>query len=282
MTHSYDSPCKINLGLEVLSVRADGYHNIHTVFYRLDDPDDVIEVSEADNFRLSCSDPSLPNDESNLVFKAIRACAELFGDELPKLHLHLIKNLPIGAGIGGGSANAAKAIQIYSELVKPIHNEDKHLIAAKLGADVAFFVSGYKAAIGTEKGEVLSPIDLIINQPILLAKLPHISISTKEAYNKIVLRQEALQSDLSNIIHQPIANWRVTLHNDFESFAFESNPPLGEIKKMMYEGGAEFALMSGSGSLIYGIFPNNESAITTQKIIRKEHPEVFTFISNQT
>ena len=264
--------------MNVLSRRDDGYHNIETVFFRLDEPSDEIEVTNAEDFQLTCSDSKLPTDKSNIIVKTIQACAELHGEAMPPLHIHLQKYLPMGAGIGGGSANAVTVIDIYSKNVNPISTPEKQKIAEKIGADVPFFVSGYQAAIGTGKGEILSPIGLSLRKTILLVKLLDISISTKEAYESIDLNKEEGTSDLSFAIRLPIERWREKITNDFEQFAFERFPQLAMIKEMMYLHGAEFALMSGSGSLMYGIFDTKEIAVNMQKEFSAMFSGVFTSI----
>ena len=264
--------------MNVLSRREDGYHNIETVFFRLGEPSDEIEVSDAEEFQITCTDSKLPTDTSNIIVKTIQACAELHGETMPPLHIHLQKHLPMGAGIGGGSANAATAIDIYSEYVHSLDSSQKQTIAEKVGADVPFFVSGYQAAIGSGKGEILRPLIFPMVYSILLVKLDDIFISTKEAYENIDRTKEKRTSDLSFVTRLPIDMWRTYLTNDFEPFAFDRFPQLSMIKEMMYLHGAEFALMSGSGSLIYGIFENSENALTLQREFSVMFPGAFTSI----
>lgn len=265
---TYKSPCKINLGLEVLNRRDDGYHNINTLFYRLDTPCDVLEVADAPSFSLTTNDTTLPINEKNLVVKAIHLASQMDERELPNLSIYLEKKLPMGAGIGGGSANASAALEIYSDHVRTLSQSEKLSYAKQLGADVSFFSSGHLAAIGSGTGDELRPIDFTIENIVLVAKLKEITISTAEAYANINIKKDRQPTDFQSVITKPITQWKDYLFNDFEEYAFEAYPDLPEVKNMMYENGARFALMSGSGSAIYGIFENiNHSKAAALEIL---------------
>lgn len=255
----YICPAKINLGLEVLFKRDDGYHELNTVFARVKAPQDIIEVTPADEFTLTCTDASLPLDDSNLVLKAVKAFAAMSGrPDAPKLHLHLIKQIPSGAGLGGGSSDAAQALHICNDFfARSLAAADLLEVASWVGADVPFFVSGYKAAIAGGIGERLEEFDLRNRYGLLIVKPEAISIPTKDAYSKLsVTKKRATDIQDSILTHQ----WG-DLANDFEPVIFAKNPHLEELKLQMQEQGAFYAAMSGSGSAIYGLFDNREKAI---------------------
>lgn len=265
---TYLSPYKINLGLEVLSRREDGYHNINTLFYRLDSPNDSLEVTDAPSFSLTTSDTSLPTNSKNLIVKTMHLAAQMDERDMPNLHIYLEKKLPMGAGIGGGSGNASTALDIYSDHVRPLSQEEKMSYAKWLGADVSFLTSGIRAAIGSGIGDELREIDFEINNIVVLAKLKEVSIPTEEAYSNIFIEPDRKPTDIESIVKKPLKEWKDYLFNDFEPYAFEAYPDLQEVKDMMYDSGARFSLMSGSGSLIYGIFENiNHSKAAALEIL---------------
>jgi 4-diphosphocytidyl-2-C-methyl-D-erythritol kinase len=255
---TYLSPCKLNIGLEVIRRRDDGYHDLNTLFYRLDTPNDTLEVSDGQSFNLSISDNVLPADSKNLIVRAIHLAAQMDERDMPNLHIHLEKKLPMGAGIGGGSGNAATALNIYSDHVRELSPKEKMSYAKWLGADVSFFTSGMRAAIGSGIGDELREIDFEIKNIILLAKLKDISIPTADAYANVILNENRTPTDIASVVTKPLSEWKNHLVNDFEPYAFEQYPDLAEVKQMMYDSGARFSMMSGSGSLIYGIFENIE------------------------
>ncbi len=255
----YRSPCKINLGLEVLSKREDGYHNINTIFYRLDSPSDILKVSSSDGFHLSVNDTSIPTNSSNLITRVIERCSQLKDIPLPGIEITLEKNVPIGAGLGGGSADAAMAIEIFADLVSPLTSKEKFEIARSIGADVPFFLMNSYTAVASGIGDILTPIDFRSSLPIVVVKPKDIVISTFEAYKRLAL-QTRIATDLALAIRLPIEQWQYTIFNDFESIAFEMQPSLHQIKHDLYASGASFALMSGSGSAFFGIYSSQEKA----------------------
>ncbi len=256
----YQSPCKINLGLEVLSKREDGFHNINTVFYRLDSPSDILRVSRSDSFQLSVNDSAIATDSSNLITRAIQRCSQLKNIPLPGLEITLEKNVPFGAGLGGGSADAAIAIEIFSDWVSPLTSKEKFEIARSIGADVPFFLMHSYAAVASGIGDVLTPIDFRLDFSIVVVKPKDIVIPTVEAYNRLALQPTRIPTDLASAIRLPIEEWRGTIFNDFESVAFEMQPTLQKIKEDIYTSRASFALMSGSGSAFFGIYSSQEKA----------------------
>jgi 4-diphosphocytidyl-2-C-methyl-D-erythritol kinase len=268
-TKSYHSCCKINLGLEVLGKRADGYHDLNTLFFRLDNPFDVFTVTRSDAYELVISGSSIASDSSNLVTKAFQRCSDFAGIGLPKVKIELQKRVPHGAGLGGGSADAAKAIEIFSELVVELAPEVKMQIASSLGADVPFFLLSGNAAVASGKGDVLEPAAIDSKYPIVIVKPTDISIPTADAYKALQLTDRT-PTNFIEAISAPLSTWRDTITNDFEAAAFEWHPMLKQLKQQLYDNRAEFALMSGSGSSLFGVYTDSEIAEKAVKEFQKD------------
>lgn len=253
--------CKINLGLNIVNKRKDGYHNLETIFYPVP-LHDVIEINKMHedfpsmlNCDIKVTGTYLNNcdDKDNLVVKAYNLLAKRF--YLPRIHVHLYKQIPSQAGLGGGSADAAYMIKMLNEHFHlKINNDEMQQLATKLGADCAFFINA-KAAFATGIGNELTPIKTEINALkgcyLTLIK-PDIAISTAEAYSNIKPQQP--KKCCKDIISQPISTWKEELKNDFEEPLFTKYTELKDIKKRLYEEGALYVQMSGSGSTIFGIF----------------------------
>ncbi len=260
---SYTCPAKINIGLEVLFKRPDGYHELNTIFAKVGAPSDVIEVSAASEFTLTCSDRQLATDGSNLIMKAVNAFGAAAGiSEVPALHLHLKKQIPTGAGLGGGSSDAAQAIHICNDHFGQILPLPELMeIASWVGADVPFFVSGYLAAIAGGIGERLEEFEIKHKYGLLIVKPEAISVPTAQAYSRLKVAKK-----VGTDIHDAISTHRWDMiANDFEQVIIEDNPQLAKIKSTMQEQGAFFASMSGSGSAIYGLFDSKLHAENAAK-----------------
>ncbi len=241
---------KINLGLNIVERRADGYHNLETVFYPIP-LCDALEVTQADSTSLNISGIELDgNAEQNLVMKAYRLLAADFS--LPAVEINLLKKIPCGAGLGGGSADAAFMINLLNEkFALNLSAEKRKNYAAKLGADCAFFIEN-KPAFATGIGDKLGSINIsLANRYIYLIK-PNIHISTAEAYANVVPQKR--EQSLRELISRPINEWRTTVVNDFEQSVFVRYPEIAQLKARFYENGALYAAMSGSGSSVFGIF----------------------------
>ncbi|MDP4198241.1 MAG: 4-(cytidine 5'-diphospho)-2-C-methyl-D-erythritol kinase [Bacteroidota bacterium] len=249
----YIVPSKINLGLEILSRRPDGYHEINTVFYRTLEPHDVITVSDAEFFRITCSDPSLVG-EGNLMYRAAHRFADQFGLELPSIEVHLEKRIPMGAGLGGGSSDAATMLSILSEFSNGISVPAE--LTASIGADVPFFFTGAKAAVATGIGEQLTPIDFDLHAAVLIVLDPAIHVSTREAYAGLRLPLTPIATNFADLFDGAVdlSDLQDHLRNDFEATVFQQYPKLSSIKQSLLDRGADLALMSGSGSAIFGLF----------------------------
>ena len=254
-------PCaKINLGLNIVSKRPDGYHNLETVFYPIP-LTDALEIKYMDEKFPSESPCDLKitgkdvdcNEEDNLVIKAYQLLAADF--QLPRVHAHLVKRIPTQAGLGGGSSDAAYMIRLLDERFRlNIGIPEMERYAAKLGADCAFFITAdpsYAEGIG----DVLMPVDVPgagLGGYYLAVVKPSVAVSTRDAYAAIVPKTPAKYC--RDIVRQPIETWKDELVNDFEAPIFAMHPELAAIKQSLYDAGAVYAAMSGSGSALFGIF----------------------------
>ncbi|MEP7234949.1 MAG: hypothetical protein ABI778_06605, partial [Ignavibacteriota bacterium] len=254
----------------------------NTVFYKVYEPHDRIIVRDSDEFSFSSDGVPLPTDGDNIVVKAITLCSERFlGGEMPKFTMELKKSVPIGAGLGGGSANAAAAIQIFSEFAKKLSKEEMFNVARTLGADVPFFLFHSDAAIAAGIGDELLPINLKINMPILIAQIAGTSISTAMAYNELKIAHRLAPTNFQDRFRTASdpQQWRNFIVNDFEDVAFSSHPILRSLKQSLYDFGAEFALMSGSGSAFFAIYKTSEHAELAREKLLTDYPETSVFIS---
>lgn len=244
---------KINLGLNVVSKRSDGYHDIETVFYpiRLQD---VLEVVPAPGAVTRMTMSGMPVDgpeEQNLVLKAYRLLQPIYA--LPPIDVALFKAIPMGAGLGGGSSDAAFMLQTLVRLFQlPLTDDELATFAVRIGADCPFFLYN-RPLLASGIGNEFSSIDVSLKGYTLVLVKPDIHVSTVEAYSRIVPHRPAVA--LSSIVGQEVTAWAGSLVNDFEASVFETYPVVGEIKRSLYELGAVYASMSGSGSAVYGLFP---------------------------
>ena len=244
---------KINLGLDVVCRRSDGYHDISTLFYPvpLCDILEMTELPDGENPSLTVYGNTIDcPPEKNLVMKAYRAMAERY--EIPSVAFYLVKKIPDGAGLGGGSADAAFAIRMLRDSFLPQVNDNTLAeIAATIGADCPFFIYN-KPMYATGIGDILTPVPDVLNGYTMLLVKPDVYVSTKEAYSMI--HPASPEKTVSEIVAQLPDVWKTELKNDFEPGVFAKFPVVKQIKQCMYDGGAVYASMSGSGSSVYGIF----------------------------
>lgn len=264
-------PCaKINLGLNIVSKREDGYHNLETVFYPIP-LYDALEIKYMDEKFPSDTACDLKvtgnvvdcDEQKNLVVKAYHILAADY--QLPRIHTHLYKNIPSQAGLGGGSSDAAFMIRLLDERFRlNIGNPEMERYAARLGADCAFFIEA-EPAYAEGIGDVLMPADGPdgnLQGYCLCVVKPDVAVSTKEAYSAITPKKPA--KSCRDIVRQPIETWKEELVNDFEEPIFNMHPELAAIKQKLYDQGAAYASMSGSGSALYGIFKEEPKGIEEQ------------------
>ena len=241
---------KINIGLNILSRREDGFHNLETIFYPLAIRD-ALEVVEADQMKFTSSGLEIPGDAmDNLCLKAYYLLSKDY--KLPPVHIHLHKNIPIGAGLGGGSADASFFIKLINQKFElGMDALQMEGYASKLGSDCAFFIQN-KPAIAVGKGDQLQTINLDLSSYFIMLVMPQVQVSTSDAYRGV--RPATMASSLADLIKLPIEAWRVAIKNDFEPSVFLQYPIISEIKSKLYSAGALYACMSGSGSSVFGIF----------------------------
>lgn len=241
---------KINLGLNVVSKRADGYHNLETIFYPVKLAD-ALEFVEAGETSLSISGLTIDDDvANNLVLKAYRLLKHDF--QLPEIQFHLHKIIPFGAGLGGGSSNAAfvlKSLNSFFQLQLSIQQLENY--AAQIGADCPFFIQN-KPTFAHGIGDQFEPVSLDLHEYQIVIVKPGVSVSTPEAYRNIVPAPAAF--NLKELAKLPIEEWKDVVKNDFEKSVFSQYPAIEKLKKQLYELGAVYASMSGSGSAVFGIF----------------------------
>ena len=239
---------KINLGLNVLRKREDGYHDISSVFYPVKECVDILEIIKSERFEFTRSGIEI-SDGENLCEKAWKLLDNDFGIGNVKIHLH--KQIPIGAGLGGGSADASFTLKYLNELFDlNLNNKDLEKYALRLGADCPFFIDNTPKLV-EGIGEKMTSIDLDLSNYEIRLVNPDIHISTKEAYSRVVPRIPVLE--VEKIIELPIIEWKEKLKNDFEESIFLKHPELRELKDQLYKEGAIYASMSGSGSVIFSI-----------------------------
>ncbi|HEY0110460.1 MAG TPA: 4-(cytidine 5'-diphospho)-2-C-methyl-D-erythritol kinase [Fibrella sp.] len=263
--------CKINLGLQLTERRPDGFHNLLSAFYPIG-WSDALEIIPAPTFRFTTSGlpipgssvSSQPNGSADAATHnlCVRAYDLLRADhDLPPVQMHLHKVVPIGAGLGGGSADAAATINLLNtQFDLHLTVEQREAYARQLGSDCAFFIQN-RPQYCVEKGDVFEEISLDLAGFHLLLVYPNLAISTAEAYAGVTARQPDVP--LRTLLKAPIEDWRGQVHNDFEDSLFPKYPVLADIKQQLYDMGAMYASMSGSGSTVYGIFsaPPERSSI---------------------
>lgn len=246
---------KINLGLNIVEKRPDGYHNLETIFYPIP-LKDTIEITPSDS---SCDYTLISegitiagNQEDNLVVKALKNLKK--DHAIPPIEIRMQKRIPTGAGLGGGSSDAAYMIRALNDMFQlKLDNEEMEKRASELGADCAFFICNQPTfARGT--GNIFTPISLSLNRFWLVLVKPDIFISTKEAFSNITPQKPAYS--LLDIAASPIETWKEKMVNDFEKNIFKNHPEIARIKTVLYQQGAVYASMSGSGSSVFGLFRN--------------------------
>ena len=243
---------KINLGLNIISKRPDGYHNIETVFYpvNLSDALEIVPAKDKGGVFKQTGISVDGDPQSNLVMQAYRMIQQV--SELPEIDIYLRKNIPFGAGLGGGSSDAAFMLKLLNDFANlNLLDEQLEEFAARIGADCSFFIRN-RPVFAEGIGNLFTPIDLSLEGYYLVLVKPDIHVSTKDAYASVT--PESPDESIINIIQQPVSTWKDKLVNDFEESVFPLFPAIGEIKQKLYDNGALYASMTGSGSSVFGIF----------------------------
>jgi 4-diphosphocytidyl-2-C-methyl-D-erythritol kinase len=241
---------KINIGLNVVSKREDGYHNLETIFFPLKLAD-ALEFVETDETKITTSGIQIGGaPEQNLILKAFHLLQADFN--IPPLHFHLHKVIPFGAGLGGGSSDAAFTLVMLNDYFNlGLSPQKLEFYASQIGADCPFFILN-KPTFATGIGNKFHNIELDLSDYEIVILKPNISVSTPEAYKNVIPRNPKFR--LTEIIKTPVDQWKNLIVNDFEKSVFQKYPQIAELKQLLYDFGAGYASMSGSGSAVFGIF----------------------------
>lgn len=253
------SNAKINLGLHITKRRSDGFHDLESIFLPVK-CSDVIEIRESKQTNFYSYGRPIPGDsKENLCIKAYELLQKDF--DIPPVEIHLLKNLPIGAGMGGGSSNASFTLKALNELFGlEISNEKLRGYAGQLGSDCPFFIEN-KPIYAKGTGDIFTEIDLSLSGYHFLLVYPNLHVNTGRAFQQMIPYQPLVA--LKETIQIPIEHWKDNVVNDFERPIFKAHPELAQIKAKMYEKGAIYASMSGSGSTVFGIFAQPISDLGT-------------------
>ncbi len=256
--------CKINLGLNITRKRPDGYHDLETVFYPLPYRDvlEVIQDSKGSGLTFTQSGLTISGDSSsNLCVKAYQVLKEIKPD-LPATLMHLHKVIPMGAGLGGGSSDGTFALKLLNDKYHLRLTETELIeLALKLGSDCPFFVLN-KPCIAKGRGELMQPIDLDLSKYFFVLIHPGIHVSTAAAF--LGIKPATSKTPLDSIVYTPVSEWKDLLVNDFEVPVFSQHPIIEKLKAGLYEMGALYASMSGSGSSLYGIFEQRPDVVSKE------------------
>lgn len=268
------SPAKINIGLNILSKREDGYHNLETIFYPIN-LFDVIKVCKSDNFLFYSNDDKLNHEKTNLIIKA-KELLESYTKEKLNVKIELRKNIPIGAGLGGGSSNAASTLLALNELFElKLDKNTLSELAITLGSDVPFFINPV-ASFAESRGEILYPLNFRLNKYLLIVN-PGIHIATKWAFN--LIKPDYPKFSLKSFIDKEnfsVDDIMKIASNDFEKIVFEHFSEIYEVKNKALEFGADYSMMTGTGSTIWAMFEEEEAAYQTELFFKCKN--YFTFI----
>jgi len=250
--------CKINIGLYITNRRADGYHDLETVFYPLNFCD-VLEVVGSSHTMLHPSGLQIAGvQDDNLVLKAYNMLSGMFPAKVPAMDIYLHKVLPMGAGLGGGSADGAFMLSLLNDYCSlGLSKHELIPLALQLGSDCPFFINN-KPQVAKGRGEIMTDTALDLSGYSIQLLMPGLHVSTGKAFGTITPKPAPF--DLNKLILLPITEWRDKISNDFEAPVFGQFPILAALKERLYSQGALYASMSGSGSAVYGIFPKGKKA----------------------
>ncbi|KXK43488.1 MAG: 4-(cytidine 5'-diphospho)-2-C-methyl-D-erythritol kinase [Chitinophagaceae bacterium] len=263
--------CKINLGLYITSKRDDGYHDLETIFYPLNCAD-ALEIIRSEKLHFQTAGIEIPGDlEQNLILKAYSLLKKMY-HQIQAIDIFLLKKIPLGAGLGGGSSNAAFMLKMLNDFFElKLSKNELENYALQLGSDCPFFIEN-KTALAKGRGEQLWPIELNLSAYHFVIIKPPIHISTSWAFSQI--KPCSQRKPLIEIIAQPINTWENELVNDFEAPIMKSYPEIAIIKNRLKECGAIYNSMSGSGSAVFGIFEENQDLKKMQALF----PEYFVYV----
>ena len=265
---------KVNIGLKVLSQRDDGYHNIYTIFQELNFGDSIDIEKRDHGFKIIANVDWIPTNKSNICYKAYTEIKKEFS-EVKGIHINIDKKIPIGSGLGGGSANAAALLKGIKNIYKLEVTESKlEEIGGEVGADVPFFIRG-KTQLGEGIGDKLTQLPKAIIGTYLLV-IPKISIRTEWAYSVIKnrLNNQNKNAKFSSFINEDYSSLQI-FENDFEQIVIPAYPEIGAIKSKLLNLGARFASLSGSGSTVYGVYDDEASAKEAELLFHTSHQTIL-------
>lgn len=246
---------KINIGLNITEKRTDGFHNIETIFYPIS-LSDILEINKSeDNLKYINTGLTIENGklESNLCYKAYQLLKKDFS--LPEINIHLHKIIPFGSGLGGGSSDASFTLKSLNNLFDLNLSKSELLkFSEQIGSDCPVFIENLPA-YAAGKGNILKPVEINLKEYFLVIVHPGIHVNTGVAYSQS--KPKKPEKSLLELIKNPLSDWKKSIHNDFENIIFPLYPEIKQIKEKLYELGAIYASMSGSGSSVYGIFKND-------------------------
>ena len=270
-----ESPAKINLGLNVVKKRIDGYHNLETIFIPLL-LSDKITFSKSEKLILTTDSKLLNEFKDNLILRAVKLLEKQTKRKVT-VNIFVEKIIPIGGGLGGGSSNAATSLKTLNKMLfLEVSNKEMSELALEIGSDVPFFLNPVPS-FAESRGEILYPLNIEMTYPILIVN-PGIKIDTAWAFKKIKPAMHVMSlRDFNNKDLNDLDYLKKFVKNDFEEVVFEEYPQIKEIKDELYKQGAQFALMSGTGSTVYGIFSNLQKAYWAEEFFRQKY---FTFLHN--
>jgi len=270
-----ESPAKINLGLNVVKKRIDGYHNLETIFIPLL-LSDKITFSKSEKLILTTDSKLLNELKDNLILRAVKLLEKQTKRKVT-VNIFVEKIIPIGGGLGGGSSNAATSLKTLNKMLfLEVSNKEMSELALEIGSDVPFFLNPFPS-FAESRGEILHPLNIEMTYPILIVN-PRIKIDTAWAFKKIKPAMHVMSlRDFNNKDLNDLDYLKKFIKNDFEEVVFEEYPQIKEIKDELYKQGAQFALMSGTGSTVYGIFSNLQKAYWAEEFFRQKY---FTFLHN--
>lgn len=273
------SYAKLNLGLFILGVRDDGFHEIETILQQIDLNDEIeVKLTDSSKIEFSCDHPDLQEANSNLCVRAANFLKQTTGIQ-KGAQIYLSKTIPMGAGLGGGSSNAAVVLLCLNKLWGlNLSAQELQEIASQLGSDIPFFILG-GTAVATGRGNLLRPAKLT-GEPTIVVVFPKISVSTKWAYKQVnlslTIREKNIILASFNDINYSNADFVKSLKNEFEEIVFTEYPLLEQIKKQINQSKAIYTSMSGSGSAIFGIFEKEEDALEVKRFFQNEYPTFVT------
>jgi 4-diphosphocytidyl-2-C-methyl-D-erythritol kinase len=272
------APAKVNLSLRILAREESGYHQIETLFCALELHDDIELTPGSAGLRLVVHGPDLGAPDQNLVVRAAGMFYDAIGGE-PALEIRLRKNIPAGAGLGGGSSDAAATLLGLNTLHgSPLRSTDLLRLATSLGSDVPFFVAGASVGLAWGRGERILALPSLPRVPVLLA-MPDFPVSTQEAYAALAARRGSARCKPAPMIHRldALSAWQEVAafaNNDFEQVIFEMHPQLGAVRDTLRARGASIALLTGSGSCVYGVFGDSTERDQATIAVQDRFPSV--------